>query len=754
MILGSNGTIKKEGKLSLSKGRRIEVAIRTMMRRSYNASGAAARVSPLVMAVRHFEPTTKIPEWTIPTGVKKPTMTPSSQSVVPDPSGPWPPPIDGPVPAGKGPDNKPGVYAKAPAQAYWQKSRKNVVENPTHMVDNILVPEFVDDQHPMSERPPSNSGISPMGHRYFDYEREGPQETVIGEQANHMQPWHDHHPDYDYRNITGKAEGNKQFLQGIIGNMHMKKATLSLYKQILRGLPLVKHSYLINMTLPQMRLTMRERFEQNRHIEDPDAIRHLIHNGWMEYIDSITARRLRNSVMKFFCDDHSQESLFNKYVVEERQMNDERKWWSGGAQRREGAYEGGHWSWLGAQCEKEFDRLAGRVPRSWTAAKGYFEQMKPDGTNFWEKSLDYEGWYLTSHDPDRNTARKEYQGYIESGYNQPRHYASKNRRAWRRAVKEVDFIMQCSLEDVYLKNREQMFQYNLREKHPESNRIHAERSMARQDDEFYSCNFTEYEQYVKQAMREMPNPRLWRTDAFYFRLRYLASALEYNWAKVPIGAKQERLFNEWVSDNGNYAVLNSPQFAAVKKNKKQNPMAWTMADFYTAFDPDVPETRKLPWYHPEFNYDRRYKWDERCMRMKRWVDSGNIEGKLPYFEGHVAEWEQFVNRNDLMHRADSPERRYASPRMVQLYRALGRMMDVALANQMRAFARVPLDVPSDAEAQKILDKTDFSAFVFKVPVVIYPDGVSQPILGLDGSPCGEVASETTSAPPASATVTA
>jgi hypothetical protein len=647
-----------------------------------------------------------------------------------------------PLIEGTGPDNLPGVYAKPNEAAYWQKGAKrlNVLENADHVVDNILVPEYHDVHHPASERPPGAVyGVNPGAHRYFDFEREGPKETVTGETSMSTMPWVDHHPDYDFRNVTHKLDGNKMYVQGWAGNMHMKKSVLSLYKQCLRGLPMIKHGYLLNMNIPEMQKQLRERFEQNRHIDDPDALRHLIYNGWMEYTDSIMCRRTKSTMAKYFCDDHSQETLFNKAVEEERKFNDERKWWSGGAQRREGPFEGGHWSWLGVQCEKEFDRLAGRVPRSWTSAKGYFEQMKPDGTNYWEKNLDYEGWYLTSHDPDRQTARKEYQGYIESGYNQPRHYASKNRRAWRRAVKEVDFVMQSSIEDMYVKNREQLFQYNLRQKHPESNRIHAERTMAQMDDDFYSCNFTELEAYVKQAMREMPNPRLWRTDAFYFRLRYLSAPLEYNWAKVPIGVQQERLFNEWISDSGNYAVFNSPQFAAIKKNKKQNPMAMTMADFYDGFDPDVPETRRLPWYHADFNYDRRYKWDERCMRMKRWVSSGNVEGKLPYFEGFVAEWEQFVNRSDLMHRADSMERRYGSPRMVQLYRALGRMMDVALTNQVRAFAKIPTGVKSDVDAQKILDKTDFSKFIFNVPTVIYPDSMKQTQLGLDGSSIAEEA---------------
>ncbi len=194
-------------------------------------------------------------------------------------------------------------------------------------------------------------------------------------------------------------------------------------------------------------------------------------------------------------------------------------------------------------------------------------------------------------------------------------------------------------------------------------------------------------------------------------------------------------------------MLNSPLFAEVKADKKRNPMAKTWADFYAEFDPDVPETRRLPWYHPEFDYDRRHYWDERCMRMKKWVQSGDIDFKHDFFQKEVAEWEQQVNRPENFRKPESVEYKYTAPRMVQLYRALGKRMDIALANQMKEHmlrGNPALNTPavldahgSDDATAKIraaLAKTDFGTFVFDVPTVIYPDGYEQPELAADGRP--------------------
>lgn len=229
-------------------------------------------------------------------------------------------------------------------------------------------------------------------------------------------------------------------------------------------------------------------------------------------------------------------------------------------------------------------------------------------------------------------------------------------------VKDIETMVETSVEDLYTRNRKQLFQYLIRETHPAANRINAERTLARQDDDFYSTHFKEYEKYLKQTMLEMPNPCLWRTDAFYFRLRYLLAPLQYNWAKVPIGAAQEKLFNEWASANGNYIIYTSDAFAKIKADKARNPKAKTWADFYREFDPDVPETRNLQWYHRYFDYGRRHKWDERCMRMKRWVQSGTIDSKHAFFDIIIVEWKQYINRPERFRAPNSTERRYATLR--------------------------------------------------------------------------------------------
>lgn len=652
------------------------------------------------------------------------------------------PDYSGPIPGATGVDNKAGLYSEKTPDAYFEKafpnrnndlfSKQGDPNEPPSRADNIKYPEF-DTAWGKFEITPGFAG-GPPSHRYQKYVRKpADTEGVAMKDIIPGAAFIDHHPDFNYASVTGKKEGNATLHANTWVNWEIRAAKMSLYRACLKSIPLAKHFYWLTIPIDKMKDKIRVRFLQNRHVKDPDAIRHLLHAGWMEYSEVVMTRRTRGSVTKFFGDDENTSELMKKYADEEAKLQEDRKFWGGEEQRKEGPYNG-HWSWIGQECELEFERIAGRVPTSWTTSKGYFEKFQADGTNYWEKNLDYEGWFTKNIDPDVKSARLEMQGWTESGYNQPKHYASKNRRGYRRLVKDIETIMNTSVEDMYTKNREMLFQYLIRETRPESNRISAERTLALQDDNFYSTKFEEYEKYMKQAMREMPNPRLWRTDAFYFRLRYLVSALEYNWAKVPIGAAQEKLFNEWISDNTNYGVYTSKQFEEVKKDKTRNPMAKTFADFYAAFDPDVPETRQLPWYHPEFNYDRRYKWDERCMRQKKWVQSGTVDSKNDFFTSIVVEWEQYVNRPERMNEGDSAERRYAAPRMVQLYRALNKLMDVALVNQLVAFAK--LEGLSAEAAQKKLAATDLSKFSFAVPTIIYPDGFVQPKLGLDGSAIG------------------
>ncbi|SYZ64828.1 Complex_1_protein_(LYR_family)/Complex1_LYR-like (plasmid) [Leishmania braziliensis MHOM/BR/75/M2904] len=659
---------------------------------------------------------------------------------------------DGGIPNATGVDNAPGLYAEKHSSTYFEEKYPNKIEEvgtlmpPTYDVprdrsDNIKTPEFNTSLGKFEQAPYFTGG--PPAMRYQHYKRNPAAEGVDYRDVMPKTPIEDHHPHMEFLSVTGRREGSTFLLANAGVNWELKAAAMSLYRTILKSLPMLKHYYWLLIPLPQMKDKIRLRFLQNQHTKDPDAIRHLLHNGWMEFQECIMFRRPRATIEKYF-EYESMDELGKQYTKEEGLMNNEREFWNGEEQRREGPHNG-HWSWLGEQCEMEFSKIAGRIPISWTASKGYFEKGQADGTNYWEKNLDYEGWYIKNVDPDRQNARREMQGWVESGYNQPKHYASKNRRGYRRMVKDIETLMETSMEDLYTHNREQLFQYLIRETCPESNRINAERILAYQDDDFYSTRFEEYEKYLKQAMREMPNPRLWKTDAFYFRLRYLLAPLEYNWAKVPVGATQEKLFNAWISDNCNYAIYTSDIFAQIKVDKTRNPMAKTWADFYMEFDPDVPETRNLPWYHRDFDYDRRHKWDERCMRMKRWVQSGTIDSKHAYFDSIVAEWEQYVNRPERFRAPDSAERRYAAPRMVQLYRALNRVMDVALADQIRQTIEKSgnLSKLSVEAVQKQLVAADLTNFRFEVPVIIYPDGATQPQLGLNG--CSATASATRAA---------
>jgi hypothetical protein len=663
----------------------------------------------------------------------------------------WPKEWDDPSKAiqdATGPDNKPGVYSTNPVprgskkeeQGSWAV-RDRIKGEPkagdTHAkwrADNINYPEFKTAFGEFERRRFGAPGIDK------DYKRQYPLETVDHLDLHGHHPAADHHPEFDYTSKTGKREG----IDGNTNAVHwdLKRAVKSLYKASLVGLPLVKQYYWVQPDLKTMAKRVKNRFYMNQHVRDTDAIRSLLFLGWTDYTEMITFRKQKAGILKFFSQNDVVDAQISEYTKEEGKLIEERRWWEGEEQKREGPYNG-FWSLAGQQNYEEFQKLKGRIPMGWHAGKGYFEAWRCDGTNCWEKNMDYEGWYLKNVDPDRASARKEIQNWVCSAYQQPKHYASKNRRSYRRFVKDLETIMNTPSQELYATCRETAFQQMIREEHPETNRLHAEKKLARHDDEVFTFKFDEYDKCLKQVMREFPSPRYWKTDTFWFRFKYLYSPwYEYNWAKAPIGARQEREFNDWVSSTANYVVLNSPQFLEIKEDKKRNPMAHTWGDFYSNFDPDKPETRKLPWYHPEFDYDRRHFWDEKCMRMKKWVASGDVDTKHGFFEAMVYEWEQYVNRPEIMKQGGYAFRKHNAPRMVQLYRALIRRNDIALTNQMVAALEAKhgakkIAAASQAELTDLVAKHDWSSFRFQVPVVIYPDGATQPQLTLDGVPVKE-----------------
>jgi hypothetical protein len=582
---------------------------------------------------------------------------------------------------------------------------------------------------------------------YHEFSREEADNVTHQSRITGLSPILDgHHPFYDYTADTGNREGfNTKMAQAHI-HWEEKVSLHGLYRASLRGLPLIKHFYYMLIPLDTMKRRVRERFEANKHVTDREAIRMLLHMGWQDYTETISFRKTKQSVHKHFMDDEAQFDLMKHYSNEEGKQLEERRLHRGGYQGKEGPYDG-FWSTAGKQAAEEFEKLEGRIPISFSASKGYFEVWKPDGTNWWEKNLDYEGWYIKNVDPDRASARKEIAAWVEAGYNQPKHYASKNRRAYRRFVRDVDAVMNMNTHEAYAATRENMFHTWIRDTCPESNRLYAEKKLARLDDNVFTMKFDEHDVCFRQAVREFPNPRLWMTDAFWLRMRQLTAHLDYNWAKAPIGVEIERAFNDWISHDLHYAVYNSPAFADVKSDKSRNPMAKTWADFYSEFDPDVTETRRLPWYHKDFDYDRRHFWDEKCMRSKKWVQSGDIDFRNDFFQKEVAEWEQMVNRPETFRKPESVEYKYTAPRMVQLYRALGKRMDMALANQMVEYVleRNPTlntdEIKSahgkeavSEKVKKAVEACDFSGFKFDVPVVIYPDNFEQPRLAADGRP--------------------
>lgn len=657
----------------------------------------------------------------------------------------------GKVPGGQGKDNVDGVYEKPREAAYFARGEGGADEfrelatasKHRSIGDNIKFPEHHTAYGLFEGAAPAVLTGGREAMKYHGMKPNEPKETVRDEDvynAMFQQPLKEHHPYLDYTNRSGHMKGHLQGLSTFLVDMELRKAKMSLYRCCLKCLPLLKQFYWINLTTEQMRERLKDRFLINRYVRDEDAIRHLIYMGWMEYTDIISLKRPRSAIHKYFSSMESEYDLQKVYAEQEGRAIEDRRLWNGGEQRKEGSWDG-YWSWLGRESAKEHERLAGRVPTSWKVGKGFFEKWKPDGTNTWEKNMDYEGWFVNNVDPDLHAARKEWQAFTEQQYTVPKHYMSKNRRAYRRMVFDIESILNDTPEESYAKSREIYFQAMIRDKLPETNRIEAERRVARHDDEFYGLKHHETERIWKQCIREFPNPRMWRTDTFFMRFRHLMRDLELNWSKASIGRAQEKVFNEWVSDTANYAILNSRQFDEIKADKERNPMARTWAEFYLSFDPDRPETRRLPWYHPEFNYDRRWNWDELCMRRKKWAASGEIDARRPFFDSLIHEAQLNIHRDDRPRDEKAVYHKYVSPRIVQLYRSFNRRLDVAMTNQMRAVlakasgkSEAALSSLSQAELQALLDKTDFSTFRFDVPTFIYPDGVEQPAHNLDGTP--------------------
>jgi hypothetical protein len=641
-------------------------------------------------------------------------------------------------------------YAVSQERAYFEKGvfapnpndrdRRVDPATPKGTADLVKTYEFETIFGKFEIRPTGTGHVGTL--RYNNYKRIPPKETIPSRTVWGMGPQHEgHHPYYDYSANSGLRQGYTLGTGQSYLHWDLKVASHSLYRAAVRSLPLMKHYYYLHMSLEKMQQRVRKRFEMNRHVKDPDAVRHLIALGWVDFTECIMFRKTKMGMFKYFYDDENMEDMMAAYAVQEGRATDEKAFWNGEEQRKNGPYDG-HWSWIGKKNQEEFERLAGRVPVSWSAGKGYFEVFEADGTNYWEKNLDYEGWFIKNVDPDRRAARLEMQSWVDAGYTAPKHYSSKNRRGYRRLVKDIENVMRSTPHEMYAESREMLFQFWVREWSPESNRVHAEKRLARHDDDVFTTKFDELEKPIKQAMREMPNPRLWRTDAFYLRVRYLQAFYEYNWAKVPIGAAFDKLYNEWVSNDVNYAILSSPQFEAVKKDKARNPMARTWADFYRDYDPDVEATRRLPWYHAAFDYDRRHHWDERCMRMKKWVESGDVDGTLPFFESEVAKYEQHINRFEATKYPGALEYKYSAPRYVQLYRGLAKRMDVALVNQLREFlmasgALTLTAATTGKDVAAALDKAKLADFRFVVPTVVFPDNVEQPRLDLDGRPVKE-----------------
>jgi hypothetical protein len=580
--------------------------------------------------------------------------------------------------------------------------------------------------------------------QYEGFHREPPSWPSVGPlEAGNYNPIHiGHHPDQDYTPTSPLKEGWVTHLSGIHHTSDVKASMHALYRNSIKALPMMKHYYMLTTSLEEMQMNLRLKFEKQAHIRDPETIRHLLVLGWSEFNDMITFRKQRDNVYFFFGAQNKAHLRAQREWHEDKQrLLEDRLLF-------EGHYHGrlGDMHERSAEQRRLFDERLGRTPPSHVVSKGYFRVRVPDGTHAWERNQDLEGKHGIDVEPDPAIARQELFNEIDLCSFRPIHILQKERKRYRLQVAQIKRWAAGTGTEYYAEHRDAIFNAACKaENSHEMNRVPAEGAVARMDDDVLTRqDGGEAHRINRQLHTEFPHPAQRLSEGYVLRKQQaIGQWFEYNWAKGPSGgAALTAAENAWLSDPVNHAIRHSDAFAAMWKDKARNPMARTWADFYAAFDPDEAATRRLPWVHPDFDYDRRYKWDERCMRAKKWLRGGGIDATRPFLDSVVAEWVQrcgSVERSVGLERAAGDK--FRAPAMVQRYRALRRRVDIALANQMREFLGARLGGPPAAEsdakavaaALAVVEAADWAAFRFVVPVLVYPDGVDGPAdVAVDG----------------------
>jgi len=631
------------------------------------------------------------------------------------------------------------VYFETSAWGGTDKAAKSGVDPraPAGHSDEVKGSEEYDTVFGKYDMRPGRTG-SVDDARYEGFHRPPPSWPTVGpaEVFGAAVPMHiGHHPNMDYAHSSGMKDGSTENMTLAFHTTDAKLNLHSLYRAARKSIALMKHYYMLPTPIAEMERALRVKFERNAHLRDPEAIRLALVQGWSEFNDTITFRKQRSHIFFFFGAQmkHVERAQLD-FTKDKQRTLDERLMWEGHYNGRAGEYNE-----TMAELRRLYDEREGRTPASQVATHRYFRQRVPDGTHAWERNQDYEGKLGLAAEPDLQIVRQTIGVDVDLSTMRPVHSLQKDRKRYRLQVAQLRRWGSASEAERYAELRDGEFNKAVtHERSLEMNRVFAEKHIAKRDDDVLTKQpSAEARAVAAKLFAEFPHPVQWGSEAFYLRHRMLHEAVfGYNWNRDALADSTAAAEAAWLADPVNFAIRHSAQYAALAADKARNPMARTWADFYAAFDPDDDASRRLPWVAEGFDYDRRHKWDERCMRKKKWLRSGDVDASRPFLQSVVHEWAQRVN--SLEQSADpwrQMESKFTAPLMVQRYRAMQRVVDVALGRQMRAHmdakgtlpkAAAANDAAATAAAAKAVEATDFSGFRFVPPTLVLADTAAAP----------------------------
>ncbi|GAA6063498.1 hypothetical protein JCM10212_004457 [Sporobolomyces blumeae] len=77
----------------------------------------------------------------------------------------------------------------------------------------------------------------------------------------------------------------------------------SLYRQWYRSAPEIVQLYALNIPAYTIRAKVREMFEKNSNVTDPEAVDILLLKGYQEYQETINCWKMESHVMRFFAEE-------------------------------------------------------------------------------------------------------------------------------------------------------------------------------------------------------------------------------------------------------------------------------------------------------------------------------------------------------------------------------------------------------------------------------------------------------------------